>query len=47
MIGFSTTYCGLMVDTSELGQNSENDEYLQQVQEDRLSRMLAGDLIES
>lgn len=47
MINLSTTYCGLMVDTTELISSVENEEYLQQVQEDRLSRMLASDLIES
>jgi len=47
MKNLSTTYCGLMVDSAELVSTAENEEYLQQVQEDRLSRMLASDLIES
>ena len=47
MTTLSTTYCGLMVDADELSSSPENQEYIQQVQEDRLSRMLATDLLES
>ncbi len=40
----STTYCGLIIESEE--RLSISEEYIQQVHEDRLSRMLAGDLME-
>lgn len=43
MLELSTTYCGLIVEKEEMASLSED--YLQQVHEDRLSRMLAGDLL--
>lgn len=42
-----TTYCGLIIDSDQIGPTTGNQEYLQQVQEDRLSRMLANDLLDS
>ena len=44
MIDLSTTYCGLIIEKEEM--NSISEDYVQQVHEDRLSRMLAGDLME-
>ena len=44
MIDLSTTYCGLIIEKEEMSSISE--EYVQQVHEDRLSRMLAGDLVD-
>ena len=44
MIDLSTTYCGLIIEKEEMSNISED--YVQQVHEDRLSRMLAGDLME-
>ena len=44
MIDLSTTYCGLIIEKEEMSNIS--DDYVQQVHEDRLSRMLAGDLME-
>lgn len=44
MMDYSTTYCGLIIEKEEMA--SLNEEYIQQVHEDRLSRMLAADLIE-
>ena len=44
MIDLSTTYCGLIIEKEEMASISED--YVQQVHEDRLSRMLASDLIE-
>ncbi len=45
MIDLSTTYCGLIIEKEDMV-NSINEEYIKQVHEDRLSRMLANDLIE-
>ncbi len=45
MVELSTTYCGLIIQKEELG-NSITEEYVAQVHEDRLSRMLASDLLE-
>ena len=44
MLDYSTTYCGLIIEKEEM--INLNDDYIQQVHEDRLSRMLAADLIE-
>jgi hypothetical protein len=44
MVDLSTTYCGLIVEKEEMVNISED--YIQQVHEDRLSRMLAADLME-
>lgn len=45
MLELSATYCGLIVEREEM--SSISGEYMEQVHEDRLSRMLAGDLIEN
>jgi hypothetical protein len=45
MMELSTNYCGLIIEKEEMLSISE--EYIQQVHEDRLSRMLAADLIEA
>lgn len=45
MIDIATTYCGLIVETEDLNVAAGGEQYLQQVQEDRLSKMLATDLI--
>jgi hypothetical protein len=42
----STTYCGLIIERDEMNGLQGNEEYIQSVQEDRLSRMLATDLME-
>lgn len=44
MLELSTTYCGLIVEHEEMLTISQ--EYVDQVHEDRLSRMLAADLLE-
>lgn len=46
MVELSTTYCGLIIEKEDMA-SGINDEYIKQVHEDRLSRMLANDLIEA
>lgn len=42
----SATYCGIIIEREEMLSLSGSEEYVGQVQEDRLSRMLAQDLME-
>lgn len=46
MVTLATTYCGLILDSEDIGA-VDSEDYLQQVQEDRLSRMLASDLLDN
>lgn len=47
MMEEATTYCGLIIENDQLGEtNSNNQECIIQIQEDRLSRLLASDLVE-
>ena len=47
MIEVATSYCGLIIDKEEMEELCGSEEYVAQLQEDRLSRMLASDLVES
>ena len=47
MSELNTTYCGLIIEREEMTGLQGNEDYIQTVQEDRLSRMLATDLMES
>jgi hypothetical protein len=42
----STTYCGLIIERDDMNGLQGKEDYIQSVQEDRLSRMLATDLME-
>ncbi len=42
----SSTYCGIIIEKDEISSLGGNEDYIAQVQEDRLSRMLAQDLVE-
>lgn len=46
MVEVATTYCGLIIDKEEMEELGGSEEYVAQLQEDRLSRMLASDLVE-
>jgi hypothetical protein len=48
MAEIATTYCGLIIEKNEMARiaSEGSDDYIQHVQEDRMSRMLAQDLIE-
>ena len=47
MMEVVTSYCGLIIDKEEMEELCGSEEYVAQLQEDRLSRMLASDLVES
>ena len=47
MMEVATSYCGLIIDKEEMEELCGSEEYVAQLQEDRLSRMLASDLVES
>lgn len=47
MIEAATAYCGLIIDKEEMEELCGSEEYVAQLQEDRLSRMLTSDLVES
>jgi hypothetical protein len=46
MMDLATTYCGLIIEKEDMSEVGGSEEYIQQVQEDRLSRMLANDLLD-
>lgn len=47
MIEVATTYCGLIIEKEQLYETKDNDQKcIVKIQEDRLSRLLASDLIE-
>lgn len=47
MLELATTYCGLIVEKEDMNDLGGNEQYIKQVQEDRLSRMLASDLVDT
>ena len=46
LLDITSTYCGIIIEKEEMVSICGNEEYLNQVQEDRLSRMLAQDLVD-
>lgn len=46
LFDISSTYCGIIIEKDEISSLGGNEDYIAQVQEDRLSRMLAQDLVE-